>query len=210
MFDFRGVEHAPAVDQEASPHTAADLVEVEIAVLRPVGDEHHRVGQVGDRIDVVHDEDVRQIGERADDRIVRDDTRATLHQPSRDVDGRRVAQIVGVGLEREPQQADPTAPQAAQPAAQLAHDQAALRRVDVDRRLQEPGFVPVIPGRSDQLGDVLAEARTTPPDACVEEATTDALFADPRQAYTRNLIASVPRLSGGTDFLAIAGAEAAL
>ena len=42
----------------------------------------------------------------------------------------------------------------------------------------------------------------------VEEATTDALFANPRQAYTRNLIASVPRLSGGTDFLALAGAEA--
>jgi len=42
----------------------------------------------------------------------------------------------------------------------------------------------------------------------VEEATTDALFANPRQAYTRNLIASVPRLSGGTDFVALAGAEA--
>jgi peptide/nickel transport system ATP-binding protein len=41
----------------------------------------------------------------------------------------------------------------------------------------------------------------------VEEATTEALFANPRQAYTRNLIASVPRLSGGTDFLALAGAE---
>ena len=42
----------------------------------------------------------------------------------------------------------------------------------------------------------------------VEAATTEALFAHPRQAYTRNLIASVPRLSGGTDFLALAGAEA--
>jgi ABC-type dipeptide/oligopeptide/nickel transport system ATPase component len=42
----------------------------------------------------------------------------------------------------------------------------------------------------------------------VEEATTDALFANPRQAYTRSLIASVPRLSGGTDFLALAGTEA--
>jgi ABC-type dipeptide/oligopeptide/nickel transport system ATPase component len=41
----------------------------------------------------------------------------------------------------------------------------------------------------------------------VEEATTEALFAAPREAYTRNLIASVPRLSGGTDFLALAGAE---
>ncbi len=41
----------------------------------------------------------------------------------------------------------------------------------------------------------------------VEEATTEALFAAPRQAYTRNLIASVPRLSGGTDFLALARAE---
>jgi peptide/nickel transport system ATP-binding protein len=41
----------------------------------------------------------------------------------------------------------------------------------------------------------------------VEEATTEALFAAPRETYTRNLIASVPRLSGGTDFLALAGAE---
>lgn len=34
----------------------------------------------------------------------------------------------------------------------------------------------------------------------VEEAATADLFANPRQAYTRNLIASVPRLTGDTDF----------
>jgi ABC-type dipeptide/oligopeptide/nickel transport system ATPase component len=43
----------------------------------------------------------------------------------------------------------------------------------------------------------------------VEEAETTALFAAPREAYTRNLIASVPRLTGGTDFRRIAlGASA--
>ena len=34
----------------------------------------------------------------------------------------------------------------------------------------------------------------------VEEAATSKLFATPKQAYTRNLIDSVPRLTGGTDF----------
>ena len=34
----------------------------------------------------------------------------------------------------------------------------------------------------------------------VEENATTELFADPRQAYTRNLIDSVPRLTGGTVF----------
>ena len=38
----------------------------------------------------------------------------------------------------------------------------------------------------------------------VEEAATATLFEAPREAYTRNLIASVPRLTGGTDFRRIA------
>jgi ABC-type dipeptide/oligopeptide/nickel transport system ATPase component len=42
----------------------------------------------------------------------------------------------------------------------------------------------------------------------VEEAETSALFAAPKQAYTRNLIASVPRLTGGTDFLALGQSDA--
>jgi len=42
----------------------------------------------------------------------------------------------------------------------------------------------------------------------VEEAATADLFANPREAYTRNLIASVPRLTGGTDFLKLGAAEA--
>jgi len=43
----------------------------------------------------------------------------------------------------------------------------------------------------------------------VEEAATADLFANPQQAYTRNLIASVPRLNGGTDFLAVGRSEEA-
>lgn len=38
----------------------------------------------------------------------------------------------------------------------------------------------------------------------VEAAATAELFANPKQAYTRNLIASVPRLTGGTDFHSLA------
>ena len=41
----------------------------------------------------------------------------------------------------------------------------------------------------------------------VEQAPTAELFADPKQAYTRNLIASVPRLTGGTDFHAVGETE---
>jgi len=40
----------------------------------------------------------------------------------------------------------------------------------------------------------------------VEAAETQTLFAAPRESYTRNLIASVPRLTGGTSFEALVDA----
>ena len=39
---------------------------------------------------------------------------------------------------------------------------------------EQPGLVTMLLGNGDELRDVLAEAGTTPPDACIEKPTTDA------------------------------------
>src|SRR5262249_41912319 len=110
-----------------------------------------------------------------DDRVVRADDGAGGDEPVRDVEGRRVAEVVRAGLEAETQDGHPPALQYLQLSLQLADDDGALQLVDFDAGPQQVRRVPVVvPGR-DERGHVLAKAGPTPAHAGRQERGADAV-----------------------------------
>ena len=135
----RRIERVAPVDQHVAPHRARDGGEVELAELVPLGHEHDGVG-AGDRaervvgeLDAVHQVPRLVLG----DRVVRDDERAGRLQPRGEHERAGLAHVVGVRLERQPEQRDPLPDERAEVLLELADHAPLLQLVDLDDGVQE-------------------------------------------------------------------------
>src|SRR5690349_542096 len=94
-----GVEHVPAVEDERGAHDDRELGPVEVEVLRPGSGQDQRLGAVGDLLRGVAQirRQLRVLGPDPSHRhrVVQPDPRTALQQRTGDVEGRRVAEVVG-------------------------------------------------------------------------------------------------------------------
>ena len=154
-------------------HAVAQCVELELGVLRPLGQQRDGIGARGDVVRIVDQPDLLDSRHRTNYRIVRDDNGAGADQLLGDLDCRCIAQVVRARLEREAEQTDPTSAQPVEPSPQLLHDEIALPAVHVSGGTQELRVIAVVGRDRDELAHVLAEARTAPSDAGFEERRSD-------------------------------------
>ena len=155
-----------------------DSIEVEPPELVPLGEHcrarpHHRIAAYGSVDDLERRE---QRGRRlTGPRVVRAHHGSFVEQPRDDRDRRRVAQVVGVGLERETPGPDVRAGErAAARVADLVDHPGLLVVVDVDHAAEQAEVVARVVGRVEQCGGVLREARPTPARPRVQELEADA------------------------------------
>src|SRR6266851_2888144 len=119
-----GVEDVAAVDDHRTAHQAFDPIEVELAKLVPLGDDEQRVRTGGHGVGVLAILD--RVHLRPEDRhrlgVVSADVGAFLHQVLDDVDRGCLADVVGVWLVRQSQDADHLAAQPPKDFAQFLDD----------------------------------------------------------------------------------------
>ena len=159
------VEHVPAVDQQRIPHAPGRLAPVELGELGPLGHEHGRVGAVERLQRVGADRRLRQRRDAVGDRVPRAHVRALGDEPAGEHEARRLAHVVGVRLEREPEQRDRLAAQAAEVLLQLPDHAPLLQLVHLDHGVQELEVVARVRGELLQRERVLREAAAAVADA---------------------------------------------
>src|SRR5215211_5451428 len=158
--DAGAVERVAPVDDQVAAHARGHLRPVEVGELRPFGDEHDRVGALdgGERrvreVDALHEPARGVLG----DGVVRPHPRAVGLQPAVEHEGRRLAHVVGVGLEREPEQPDLTADERSKVLLELGDDAPLLELVDLDDGGQELEVVAGVAGELLEGGDIFREA----------------------------------------------------
>src|SRR3954452_2897998 len=153
------VERVAPVDDEVAAHARGHLGPVEVGELRPFGDEHDRVGAVdgGKRrvreLDALHEPARGVLG----DGVVGAHPRAVGLQPSREHERGRLAHVVGVGLEREPEQRDLAPDERPEVLLELGDDPPLLQLVNLDDGGQELEVVAGVAGELLEGGDILRE-----------------------------------------------------
>ncbi len=132
-----GIERVAAVDEQRVPHPLHRGRPVEIDELGPLGHEDRRI-RVVERLEGGrgHVDSVEVVGP-VRHRIPRAHVRALGDQPTGEDETRRLAHVVGTGLEGEPEERDLLAAERAQPPLELSDDAALLELVDLDDRVQE-------------------------------------------------------------------------
>ena len=102
-FDPRRIEHVSAVEEQIAAHDSLQPVEVDRRVLGPGRAERDRVGACRGLVEIVSEHDTGQARRRIGERrwIVSPHRGATLDQHLHDLDGWRIAQVVGAFLERQ-------------------------------------------------------------------------------------------------------------
>src|SRR5262245_2888560 len=137
--DRRGIERVAPVDEDIAGHRLGDLREVHGLELLPLGHEHDGVGvadaaeRVVGEVEAGHKPPRFALG----DRVVRADLRAGGLEPCAEDERRRLAHVVGVRLERQPEQRDALADERAEVLLELADDTALLELVDLDDGVEE-------------------------------------------------------------------------
>ena len=171
------VDEVAPVDEQRAAHRPLDAGEIELEELRPLRHQHDRIRPL-DRLG-------RGRGERdaADqlarlllgDRVVGAHARAGALQPRRQHERRRLAHVVGVRLEREPEQRDLLADERAEVLLQLRDHAPLLQLVDLDHGVEQLEVVARVAGELLQRGDILREAGTAEADPRLQELGADAV-----------------------------------
>ena len=175
---FLGAIDVAQIDDHGLRHLALQARQIERAVLHPLGHDHHGVGAAHAGIGIVAIFDIGQFAARLfhADRIVRAHLRAHVEQPGHQRDRRRLAHVVGVGLEGEAEHGDGLAAQtAAGGVGNLARHRALAVVVDRQHRLDDPQRHVVIERDLDQRAGVLREARAAEARTGMQEFRADAV-----------------------------------
>ena len=148
---------------------------VELLELRPLGRDHRDLG-AGQRLDRGRDGDQRRqcpgrVSGRG--RVVGVDIGAVLEQPAGQADRRRRADVVGAGLEGEPEEPDPAAGHAADDLVDPLGEPVLVGQVGQVRGGRHVHLEPALdPGRGDRL-ELLGQAAPAEPEARVEIGRAD-------------------------------------
>ncbi len=175
----REVEHVAPVDDATLGDEPSGLDGIERAILAPLRHEHHELGAAQRLLRRGGVVELRMPPPRVLDalRIGGDHLRAEALEVHRHVERRRVAHVVGVGLERHAQHGDPLAvDRTAERRDGEVDDALALAHVDRVHLAEERERVaaPELLGARGERADVLRQAAAAEADAGVQEAAADA------------------------------------
>src|SRR6266540_5832286 len=172
--DHLGVEQVPPVDDEPGAHRVPDLRRGQRLELGPLGDDHGCVRPAHRLEHALLDRDAVQRGMRPDERVPATDLGPLCEEPRGEDDRRRFPHVVGVRLERQAQEGDGLAAQAAEVLLQLVDDPPLLELVDLDHGADELEVVAAVSGEQLQEGHVFWEARAAVAKPRTEVARSDA------------------------------------
>ena len=173
ILDHRVSEQISGVKEAGAAHEASDGAPVEGAIVGPVGGDDERVGVFGGLGGRVAEEetvvlvDGACIGESG--RIVHTDAGAASDEFLGQFDGRTVADVIGVGLEREPQHGNAFTRKDSEFVEDFEDDAIELSPVDMDGRLDDGHFVPVIARHAQEGQGILWKTRPAPSEAGLQE-----------------------------------------
>src|SRR5579859_813967 len=173
---FRRVVQVATVDQERVLHRLADPIQVQPTEFTPRRDQNERVGTLGDGVRVRAQLDTRQQDRRGlvRGRVVRFDLCALGPEQVNDFDCGRFAQIVGIGLEGQTQDADGPVLDGAERAAHLLQHQPTHVAIDLHHGPQELRVRASHAGHVCEGLHVFREAGAAVADASFQELRTDA------------------------------------
>ena len=109
------------------------------------------------------------------DRVPGADLGALGLEPAGEDEARRLAHVVGAGLEREPEERDLLPAQRPEPPLELPDHAPLLELVDLDHRGEQLEVVARVGGELLERERVLREAGSAVPDSCTQEVPADAV-----------------------------------
>src|SRR5262245_30929357 len=159
-FHFGRAIDIAQIDHDRVRHLRLQAIEVKCAKLSPLRDKHQRIGTAGAEIGVVVILDIRQLLLRLfhADRIVRPYLCAHVEQAGHQRDRRRLAHVVGIRLEGQPEDGDGLAAQVAGGAGHLARHRALAVVVDAEHSLHDTKLYIIVLRGLDQRAGILREA----------------------------------------------------
>ena len=157
------VEEVPAVHDQRVRHPAGELLPIELAELRPLGDQDRRVGGVERLGGGSAQLDARQqlLGGALGNRVVGDHGRPLALEARGEHQARSLAHVIGVRLERQAEEGDPLPDQRAEVLGQLRDHPPLLQLVDLDHGVQELEVIAAVAGQHLEGRDILGKALRT-------------------------------------------------
>ena len=152
---IRGIEQVAAVDDQRRAHCLQRLGRRQALQLRPLGDDHRRVGSAHGVEHRRLDRDAGQLGMALHERIPGSHVGALGDEPRGEDDRGRVAHVVRLRLEGQPEQRDRLPAQVAEVLLELPDEPPLLELVHLHDRSQKLEVVAAVAGEELEEGDVL-------------------------------------------------------